>query len=74
MRRDVGGETQFATALIFDATASVREFAGADSERAYAPEKARAVLARYDERSVHFDVLLTPDETGWPAFLARPRS
>jgi antibiotic biosynthesis monooxygenase (ABM) superfamily enzyme len=72
MRRELGEETQFATALLFDAMDSVREFAGDDYERAYVPANAREVLARYDERSAHFDVLLTPDETGWPAFLTRP--
>ena len=63
MRRDLGDETQFATALIFDGMDSVRDFAGDDYERASVPASARAVLARYDERSAHFDVLRTPDET-----------
>ena len=27
------------------------------------PERARAVLARFDERSAHFETLLTPDDT-----------
>ena len=72
LRRDIGPETEFATALLFDGMEAVREFAGADYEQAYVPDKARAVLARYDERSAHFDVLLTPAETGWPASLSRP--
>ena len=72
LRRDIGEETEFATALLFDGMDSVREFAGEDYELAYVPDKARAALARYDERSAHFEVLLTPDETGWPASLSRP--
>jgi hypothetical protein len=72
LRRDLGEETEFATALLFDGIDSVREFAGEDYELAYVPDNARAILARYDERSAHFEVLLTPDETSWPASLARP--
>jgi hypothetical protein len=72
LRRDIGEETQFATALLLDGMDSVREFAGDDYELAYVPDNAREVLARYDERSAHFEVLLTPDETAWPASLSRP--
>ena len=34
--------------------------AGEDYETAYVPPRARAVLARFDERSVHYDTLLRP--------------
>jgi hypothetical protein len=27
------------------------------------PRQAREVLARFDERSLHFEILLTPEET-----------
>jgi hypothetical protein len=47
----------------FDPIESVRAFAGEDYETAYVPERARRVLARFDQRSAHFEVLLTPDET-----------
>jgi hypothetical protein len=49
--------------LIFDSMESVRAFGGEDYEAAYVPQQAREVLARFDERSVHFEVLLTPEET-----------
>ena len=54
---------EFATILKFDSLDSVREFAGDDYETAYVPPKAREVLSRFDERSAHFETLLTPDET-----------
>jgi hypothetical protein len=41
----------------------VRAFAGDDYETAYVIPEARAVLARFDEKSAHYETLLTPDET-----------
>jgi heme-degrading monooxygenase HmoA len=63
LRRESADEIQFMTILIFDSMESVRAFGGEDYEAAYVPQQAREVLARFDERSVHFEVLLTPDET-----------
>jgi hypothetical protein len=40
----------------FDSLAAVREFAGADYAVAVVPPKARAVLARFDDRSQHYDL------------------
>ena len=62
-RRDLGDEVEFATIMRFDSIESVRAFAGEDYETAYVPPRAREVLSRFDERSAHFDTLLTPDET-----------
>ena len=56
LRRDVGGEVEFATIMWFDSLDAVREFAGDDYEHAVVPESARAVLSRFDERSRHYDV------------------
>jgi antibiotic biosynthesis monooxygenase (ABM) superfamily enzyme len=60
LRRDLGGEVEFATILLFDTLEHVRAFAGDDYETAYVPPRARAVLARFDERSAHYDMLLQP--------------
>ncbi len=62
-RRALGEEVEFATTMIFDSIDSVRAFAGDDHEAAYVPPRARAVLARFDERSAHFETLLTPEQT-----------
>jgi hypothetical protein len=48
LRRDLGGEVEFATIVLFDSLEQVRGFAGEDYESAYVPPKARAVLARFD--------------------------
>lgn len=55
-RRAAGDEVEFMTIMWFDSLAAVREFAGEDYETAYVPPAARAVLARHDERSSHYEV------------------
>ena len=56
LRRNVGQEVEFVTIMLFDSLAAVREFAGEDYEVAVVPEKARAVLAHFDERSQHYEI------------------
>jgi heme-degrading monooxygenase HmoA len=56
LRRNVGEEVEFVTIMFFDSLAAVREFAGADYEVAVVPEKARAILSRFDERSQHYEI------------------
>jgi hypothetical protein len=56
LRRNVGAEVEFVTIMQFDSLAAVREFAGNDYEVAVVPPKARAVLARFDDRSQHYDL------------------
>ena len=63
LRRELGDEVEFATIMTFDSIESVSAFAGDDYETAYVPPRAREVLARFDERSAHFETLLTPDDT-----------
>ena len=58
LRRDLGTEVEFITILWFDSIDSVREFAGEEYEKAVVPAKARALLARFDAHSQHYDVLL----------------
>ena len=59
LRREIsGGEVEFSTIMEFDSLESVREFAGEDYEAAVVPESARTLLARFDERSQHYDILV----------------
>ncbi len=60
LRREAGGDVEFITLLWFDSMEGVRALAGDDYEVAYVPQKARAVLARFDARSQHYETLLTP--------------
>ncbi len=55
LRRPVGDEVEFITMMRFDSLQAVKDFVGEDYETAYVPEKARKVLARFDERSQHYE-------------------
>lgn len=55
-RRDLGDEVEFVTVMWFDSIEAVRVFAGEDYEAAVVPEKARALLSRFDARSQHYEV------------------
>jgi heme-degrading monooxygenase HmoA len=56
LRRESGEEVEFVTIMLFESVGAVREFAGEDYEAAVVPEKARAVLSHFDERSQHFEI------------------
>jgi len=56
LRREVGGEVEFVTIMSFDSLDAVREFAGEDYGAAVVPEKARAQLTHFDERSQHYEI------------------
>ncbi len=56
LRRNVGDEVEFVTEMWFDTIDAVREFAGEDYEVAVVPPKARALLARFDARSQHYEI------------------
>jgi antibiotic biosynthesis monooxygenase (ABM) superfamily enzyme len=55
-RRDVGDEVEFITVMWFDSLDAVRAFAGEDYEASVVPPAARELLARFDERSQHYEV------------------
>ncbi|MBN2549515.1 MAG: hypothetical protein JXB15_10180 [Anaerolineales bacterium] len=56
LRRELDAEVEFITIMRFDSLESVRLFAGEDYEAAVVPPKARALLARYDQRSQHYEI------------------
>ena len=58
LRRDAGAEVEFSTVMWFASLNDVRAFAGADHEAAVVPPEARALLARFDARSAHYDVVV----------------
>jgi hypothetical protein len=61
-RRDGEGEVEFVTTLLFDSLDAVRRFAGEEYEAAVIHPEAHALLARFDPRSAHYDVLLRPGD------------
>jgi heme-degrading monooxygenase HmoA len=58
LRRTVGDEVEFITLTRFESMDAVRAFAGDDYEQAVIEPEARALLARHDERSQHYEVIL----------------
>jgi antibiotic biosynthesis monooxygenase (ABM) superfamily enzyme len=62
LRRELGDEIEFAVIMTFESIDAVRAFAGEDYELAYVPTAVREVLQRFDERSIHYEVLLSPTE------------
>jgi heme-degrading monooxygenase HmoA len=60
VRREVEEGVEFATLTLWDSLESVKAFAGEDYEVAVVPDPARAVLARWDERSAHYEVVAGP--------------
>ena len=57
MRRDLGDEVEFQTLMWFADLESIRAFIGEDYAVSHVPPAAQAVLARYDRRAAHFEVL-----------------
>jgi heme-degrading monooxygenase HmoA len=57
VRRDLGDEVEFVTLMWFDDLDAVKRFTGEDYAVSHVPAAARAVLARFDERAAHYDVL-----------------
>ncbi|UII18986.1 hypothetical protein [Fulvivirga ligni] len=55
-RRELNSEVEFITVMWFEKLESVINFVGEDYEAVYVPEKARKVLARFDQKSVHCEL------------------
>lgn len=62
LRREAGAEVEFVTITLFDDMDAVRQFAGADYERAVIHPEAGKLLTHYDERSAHYETILTPEQ------------
>ena len=62
LRRDGEDEVEFVTITQFDDLDSVRGFAGEDYTKAVIAPGAGKLLTHYDERSAHYETILTPDQ------------
>ena len=63
-RRVDRDRVEFVTTMYFDSIESVRSFAGEDYESAVVPPEAQKLLARFDARSKHYEVLSSPLRDG----------
>jgi hypothetical protein len=57
LRRDINEEVEFITIMFFESIEAVKIFAGEDYEKAVVPEKARALLKRFDKISQHYELI-----------------
>jgi heme-degrading monooxygenase HmoA len=64
VRRERDHDVEFMTLMWFDTLGSVKEFTGEDYETAHVPAQARAVLADFDRRSAHYEVLDRREQPG----------
>ena len=60
LRKNGKDEVEFVTLTLWESLDAVRAFAGQDHEMAVVPAEARKLLGRFDERSVHYEVVLEP--------------
>jgi hypothetical protein len=61
LRRDAGNEVEFVTITMFESMEAVRAFAGPDYERPVIYPDAERLLTRYDDRSIHYELLTAPE-------------
>ncbi|MGH9642111.1 MAG: antibiotic biosynthesis monooxygenase [Terriglobales bacterium] len=61
LRRSGKEEVEFVTITLFDSMDAVRRFAGENYETAVLHPKAHALLSRYDAKSEHYEVSITPE-------------
>jgi heme-degrading monooxygenase HmoA len=64
LRRDDDGEAEFVVMTLFDSLEAVRAFAGDEYEVPVIEPEAARLLTRGDERAEHYDVVISPTETG----------
>jgi len=59
LRKPAGDEVEFITIMTFDDLDAVKAFVGEDYETVYVPDRARAVLKRFDDKSKHYEEIET---------------
>src|SRR6476619_5656656 len=57
LKRELENEVEFTTIMMFKSIESVKLFAGESYQQAYVPSKARELLNRFDEKSIHCEVI-----------------
>ena len=57
LRRDVADGAEFEVITVWRSAAAVAAFAGGDVTKAVVPPAAQALMVRYDDRAVHYDIV-----------------
>lgn len=63
LRHASASRVEFSVVTLWESLDAIRAFAGADSGAAVVPPEARALLASFDDRAVHWDVVLDNSST-----------
>ena len=74
LRRTDEHDVEFVVLTLWSSRDAIRTFAGRDADRAVIPAAAAQLLAEWDERATHYEVVLT-ENTPWrsmPPTPARP--
>ncbi len=66
LRRNVGGEVEFITIILWDSIEAVRAFAGSDYETSIIPEERRRLLSHHDEKAAHYEIVSTHEAPSSP--------
>jgi heme-degrading monooxygenase HmoA len=59
LRREVEGGTEFRIVTEWESLDAIRAFAGQDPEVAVVPAVVQAMMARYDRRAAHYEIVGT---------------
>lgn len=57
MRRDIEDGTEFQIVTVWRTLDAIKAFAGADITKAVVPPAAQALMVRYDDRAIHYDIV-----------------
>ena len=58
LRREDGERVEFLTLMLWDSMEAIQTLVGEDHEAAYLPDEERRLLDRFEERVVHYQVVL----------------
>ena len=59
LRRKVEDEVEFVTIMTFESLKNVIDFQGENYKRCYVPDAAQKVLKRWDQESIHYELIET---------------
>jgi heme-degrading monooxygenase HmoA len=63
LRRSAAEGIEFTTITLWASMEAVRAFAGDDVEAAVVPPEAQRLLSSFDDRSVHYEIVIEPSQT-----------
>jgi len=59
LKRNINDEVEFITMMSFDSIDAVKKFADEEYEKAVVPDKAKALLKRFDKISQHYELVIS---------------